>query len=377
MLKIVHLITGLGLGGAENQLSQLVMHSDSNRFKHIIISMQDLGQWGPKLLQQGFTVYTLNMRRSSISISGLYRLYKILRQEKPNILQTWLYHADLLGVLVGKFLRFPKIVWNIRCSDMQLKNYSRLTSLVIQLCSYISFLPKAVIVNSHAGQKAHQALGYQVKRWINIPNGFKTDYFKPDILSRDRMRSNLKIAQKTLLVGMVARFDPMKDHIGFLAAAKKVLEKFKNVQWVLAGTGVDNQNETLIKEVNNLGLASHIHLLGPQTNMPELLNGLDLLVLPSAFGEGFPNILGEAMSCGVPCVASHVGDSAIIIGDTGEVVKPSEPNDLAKAIADILELDVAERKRLGELARKRIVENYHFLNIIKHYETIYEELCAE
>jgi glycosyltransferase involved in cell wall biosynthesis len=377
MNKIVHLITSLGLGGAENQLCQLVMHSNSTRFKHIVISMQDLGQHGSQLQQQGITVYCLNMRRSSVSIPGFFRLAKILQNEKPDILQTWLYHADLLGLLVGKFLGFQKIIWNIRCSDMQLKHYSRLTSLVIRLCSALSFLPKAVIVNSHAGQKAHQSLGYRVKNWINIPNGFKTEYFKPDLVTRSTMRESLGVHKNTLLIAMIARFDPMKDHASFLVAAKSLLRKFKDIQLLLVGAGLDNSNETLIKQITSLDLSAHIHLLGPQRDMPKILSALDLLVLPSAFGEGFPNILGEAMACGIPCVATNVGDSAIIIGDTGAIAKPSDSGNLAMAMAEILQLDKIERQRLGALARQRIIDHYHFPKIIQQYEITYEKLCAE
>ncbi len=377
MIKVVHLITGLGIGGAENQLSQFVMHSSPLRFKHVVISIQDLGQQGPQLLQKGITVHTLNMRRNSISIAGFYRLYKILQKERPHILQTWLYHADLAGILMGKLLKIPKIIWNIRCSNMDLTQYSRLTTVVIKLCAFISFLPKAVIVNSKAGQKTHEALGYRVKNWINIPNGFKTDYFKPDQSARIRIRSSLKIQSKTLLIGMIARFDPMKNHFGFLAAAQKILNQVPNAQFMLVGTDLDTSNDILMQKIKSLGLASHVYLLGAQKDIPAILNALDLLVLPSAFGEGFPNVLGEAMACCVPCVASRVGDSELIIGDTGIVVKPSDPDALAKAMSEILKLDAGERQHLGKLARQRIIENYDFPYMIKQYETVYENLCAE
>lgn len=377
MIKIIHLITGLGLGGAENQLAQLVRHSDPSRCEHIIISMQDTGIYGAKLREQGIKLYTLGMRRGSISIIACYRLIKILQQEKPDLLQTWLYHADLLGLLVGKFLGFSNIIWNIRCSNMDLKHYSRLTSLVIKFCSFFSFIPKAVIVNSSAGQVAHEALGYRVKNWIKIPNGFNTDHYKPDPAKRIRLRDQLTIQNSSLLVGMIARYDPMKDHVTFLQAVKKMLPKFNDIQFVLVGEGINKSNKPLMEKIVSLELESYIHLLGARQDIPDILNALDVLVLPSAFGEGFPNILGEAMASGIPCIASRVGDSAAIIDNTGIVVQPSNPEQLANAIEALLQLDKIERQRLGELARSRIIENYQFSKVIKKYETIYEELCAE
>lgn len=379
MIKIVHLITGLGMGGAEKQLFQLVTYSDPLRFKHIIISMMDKGVLGDKMIEKGITVHTLNMVRGRVSIMGFLRLIKILKKERPQILQTWLYHADLLGLLVGKIFNIPKIVWNIRCSNMDTQHYAWLTSLVIKLCAVCSRFPNKLVVNSNAGKEAHERLGYDANKWINIPNGFMTEHLRPDPTMRNLLRKELNLSEEDILIGMIARFDPMKDHISFLRAAKKLSSSDSNdnhkIHFILIGTNVDNHNVQLISEIKKLGLQDSVHLLGKKDNVVEYLNALDIKVLSSAYGEGFPNVLGEAMACGVPCVATDVGDSAIIIGETGKIVPPNDSNQLAVAITELLKLGKEKRQALGVLARERIVQRYHIQTLINQYDSLYQSLC--
>jgi len=374
MIKIVHLITGLGLGGAENQLVHFVTESDPSRFKHIVISMQDNGRLGTKLLAHGISVYTLNMQRGIPSIEACWSLMKILRFEDPHILQTWLYHADLLGLLIGKMLRVPKIIWNLRCSNMNTDHYSWLTSFVIKACSRLSGFPDAVIVNSTAGKQTHQRLGYRVQHWLTIPNGFNTEYFKPDQKARGQIRSILKIDEEVPILGMIARFDPMKDHDSFLLSINKLRNRIQHFRVILLGTDIDKKNTKLMAKIKELKLEDYILLLGPRQDMPEVMNALDILVLTSAFGEGFSNVLGEAMACGIVCVATDVGDSAEIIGTMGKIVPPKSPEILAQALEEFIVLDKQKKSILGQQARQSIIDRYHVSMMIKKYESAYEAL---
>jgi len=375
MIKVVHLITGLGPGGAENQLTQLVTLSDTTRFKHVVISMQDKGRWGSKIEAQGIPVYTLDMKIRWIACIKLFRLLKILKQEKPDILQTWLYHADGIGLLMGKLLGIRRIIWNIRCANLDLKRYSRMTAYMIKLCCYLSGFPTAVIVNSKMGQKIHDSLGYRVKQWSWIPNGFHTERFKPDPNMRRMIRQSFQISEDHILIGMIARYDPMKDHASFLLAARSILNRFPNVRFMLVGWGVDATNTQLMQDIKQQALEDSVFLLGVRTDIPALLTSLDLCVL-SSFAEGFPNVLGEAMATGVPCVATDVGDCHLIVGATGKIVQPSNVPALAGAVGELLELDTSTRRQLGDLARERIKTFYCISEVVRQYESLYEAYCG-
>jgi len=377
MIKIIHLISGLGIGGAEKQLSQLVALSNPAEFKHIVVSMQDLGKMGPNLVEKNIVLYTLNMKRGRISLLGILKLIKILFKERPYILQTWLYHADLLGLLVGKLLRTPKIIWNVRCSNMDVKYYSKLTALVVKLCCWFSSFPTAIIVNSKAGEALHKnTLGYKAKHWEWIPNGFQIDYYKPDLHARKLFRKELALTDENALLGMVARWDPMKDPFTFLRTAKELIQKFPKARFVFVGHGMDSANLELNTEIKRLGLEKFVYILGVQQNIPRILNALDLLVLPSAFGEGFPNILGEAMACGVLCVATNVGDAALIIEETGKIVEHSNVSQLSEALEAMLVLDPGSRRELQTLARQKIINTFESSTIVKKYETFYRTLLG-
>jgi len=374
LIKIAHIITDLDVGGAEMMLYKLLSHMDQQRFMNMVISLKPMGPLGAKIRSLGIPVFDLGMRRGIITPMGFLRLVKLVLSWKPTIIQTWLYHADLIGFLVAKVTRTGKVVWNIRCSNMDLRHYPRLTGWTVKFCAMLSPFPEIVITNSYSAKKYHKGLGYNPKKFVVIPNGFDVDIFSPETEAKGRLRSELRVEKDSILVGLVARFDPMKDHRTFLKAAGKIVERASHVHFVLAGDGIEYNNKELSPLIDEPALRSHVHLLGQRDDMSAIAAALDI-ACSSSYGEGFSNAIGEAMACGVPCVVTDVGDSARIVGETGKVVPPKTPDALANAIIELLELPFEERQELGKAARERIRKYYSLDKIVKDYEKVYSRIA--
>ncbi len=372
-VRVTHLITDLDVGGAERMLAKLVAGTDPARVRHAVISLLPPGSTAAEIAAAGCPVASLDMRRGRLAPGALIRLVGLLRADRPDVLQSWLYHADLMGTIAGRIARVPTIAWNLRCSDMDLSLYPRSTTLVVRALALLSRLPDVVIANSEAGRAAHKALGYRPRRWEIIPNGFDIGLFRPDLGARGSLRAELGLAPDTKLIGMLARFDPMKDHATFLAAAARLAHANAGVHFVLAGRGIEPANVALAGEP---ALAGRLHLLGERADSARILAALDLATLSSAFGEGCPNVVGEAMACEVPCVATDVGDAARMIGETGRVVPPRDPAALAAAWAETLALSATDRAALGAAARSRIAEGYSLAAVRERYTALYEGLAG-
>ena len=363
-MKIVHLITGLGLGGAERQLKALVSGKpQESSLQHIVISLKDEGVMGRQLRDEGIQLYCLNLHKSMV---GVGRLYKILRHEKPDVLQTWLYHADLMGLIIGKLARVRRIVWNIRCSNMDLSQYSKLTTFVVKTLKALSGFPNAVVTNSQSGQDFHTKLGYAPRQWVQIANGIDTDLFQPNPILRKMLRRALNIPEDAIVVGMLGRVDPMKDHPTFLKAMKTLSQLDNNLYCVLAGKGT--------KEATWPIIPSNLRRLGLWENAPEFLNSLDMMVLSSSFGEGFPNVVGEAMACEIPTITTDVGDAAAIVHTSEQIVPPGDVEGLTLALRRLLALSSAQRKAIGQKSRERILNSYSVPIMRQKYETFYQAL---
>jgi len=371
-LRVVHLITGLEAGGAERMLTRVATGSDRDRFASLVISMTAGGPIEGILRRAGIRVETLGMPRGRADPRGILRLLRILREWRPHLLQTWLYHADLFGLSVRLLGHAPRLLWNIRCTESV---GAATLSRVLGRCSA---MPDGAVVNSLAGQRFHELrLGYHPKRWEYIPNGFDTREFRPSERARCRLSGELGIVKTTTVIGMAARYHPMKDHANFLAAAARLAQRRDDVVFVLAGAGITPDNRALISAVGKHGLLQRVRLLGERSEISAVYPGFDLATLSSAFGEGCPNTLGEAMACGVPCVATDSGDSSQLLGDTGLVVRPRDPEALAMAWEWFVKMASAERREFGRRARERIVRDYDIDVIIRRYEALYAEIVQE
>jgi glycosyltransferase involved in cell wall biosynthesis len=374
-IKIVHLITGLQVGGAEIMLYKLLSRMDPGCFHNIVVCMTDGGQVAEWIRKLGIEVYALGMRRGRPSLAAALHLVRLLGRERPAILQTWLYHADLLGLLTARLAGCPRVVWNIRSSTLEMYGHKRLLRCTIRTCARLSRHPDAIVVNSVAGRRDHRRIGYHPRAWVLIPNGFDTERFRPDPAARC-LRSEIGLNSHTFLIGLVARFDPLKDHATFLKAATLFHRCHPEVHFVLAGREVDPGNPVITRLVAEGKLTGAVHLLGERRDVPRLTAGLDVATSCSV-SEGFPNSVGEAMASAVPCVVTDVGDSALLVGDTGLVVPPGQPDKLAEAWMRIVRLEPAERQRLGGAARQRILSTFGLDAISRRYQDLYKELVVQ
>lgn len=368
MIHIAHIITSLDRGGAETNMAQLVVRMDRRHFRNTVIVLTARGPLAEPIDAAGISIHYLNMRRGFPNPLGLLRLVLLLRKLQPDVIQTWLYHADLLGLIAAGLAGNPPVAWNLRCSNMDFSQYGPLTRWTVKILSKFSGLPKAVVSNSQSGLQQHTVLGYRPRRWELIPNGFDCEHLHPDTEARRRLCREFGFEESTILIGHVARFDPMKDHKGFLSAARRILDARPEARFIVVGKNTERLSDLVA--ARNLTAATR--LLGERGDMATLMPGFDLLCLSSAFGEGFPTVLGEAMACGVPCLSTDVGDAAKIIGDCGRIVPASDPAALAQAVIEMI--GSGQLDELGRASRQRIADLYSMPRIVGQYENLYQEL---
>ncbi|NLU50541.1 MAG: glycosyltransferase [Syntrophomonadaceae bacterium] len=374
--RIIHIITGLNTGGAEMMLYKLLHGMDKDKFQCQVISLTDIGPVGQRIQALGVPVRALGMRRGFPNPWAMLKLVSWLRHDSPHIVQTWMYHADLVGGMAARLAGGIPVVWNIRQSNLDAGNSKRTTIWTVRTCAKLSkSLPARIICCSEASKRVHIGLGYSANKMIVIPNGFNLLEFRPDPAQRLSVRQELGIPDDALLIGLVARFAPQKDHHNFIQAAAVLHVKFPDAHFLLCGDGVTWENPQLVGWIEKAGLRECCHLLGRRDDMARVTAAFDI-ASSSSYSEGFPNIVGEAMACGVPCVVTDVGDSALIVGDTGKVVPPRNPLALAEAWADLIEAGPDMRSRLGSAARRRIQENFSLPVVVGKYEALYEEIIA-
>jgi glycosyltransferase involved in cell wall biosynthesis len=356
-------------------LTKLVRHLDRSRFASTVVSMTDRGVMGDVIEQGGTEVLTLGVRRGVPDPRALFRLRSLLRQRQPDVVQSWMYHADVLSALACRNTGIP-VLWNVRCSEVERRDYSIISGLTIRAAARLSHLPSGVVVNSMAGRDYHHRIGFRPRAWHFIPNGFDLERFRPNPDFRREVRRELGLADDTPLVGMLARFDPMKDHANFFEAAAAVARQTP-AHFLLAGEGVTDLNPDLLRLRANPDLAGRVHLLGYRRDVETVLAALDVHVLSSAYGEGFPNVIGEAMACGVTCVTTSVGDAAEIVGADGFVVPRRDAAALVRAIMSAVTLSPSERLVRGRSARERIQRQFSMAAIISKYENLYASVARK
>jgi glycosyltransferase involved in cell wall biosynthesis len=362
LLKITHVITSLDNGGAEGVLYRLVAH-DCGRHVHSVVSLMDMGRYGELLTRRGIQVYTLGMSRGRVRLSGLLKMAKLMRQLEPDVVQTWMYHADLLGGVCARVLRVGRIVWGIR-GPFNRRRTSLSTRMVVWLCARLSYLiPNVIVANSEHALKAHVDVGYRRDRFLCIPNGYFPVKAPERGEASDRVfRQSVGVDESAVLLGMIARFDIYKDHAMLFRALKRLQESTLNCVCVLIGPGMDWDNGSLTRLIADQGLDSGVlRLLGARDDVVEVMRALDLHLLSSA-AESFPNVLAEAMMVGTPCVTTDVGDAAMIVGDTGWIVPPGDDEAFANAIHAATR-EMRDNSRWAERrarSRERITNQFGF-----------------
>lgn len=363
---VVHLITTLTQGGAERVLSQVVPRpDDAPDERHVVVPLVDGGMFADELRSAGVEVRGLGMRPGRDVVRGTLRLASLLRELRPTMVVAWMYHACLLAMLARPLAgaaRRTRMVWVLRQSLHAPQDLSPHARTIVRILARASHAPEAIAINTRTGRDHHAAAGYRPRRWIDLPNGCDTDRFRPDDADRRAVRRELDIPDGTTAVMFVGRDHPQKRLDTLIAALPRVRTDAP-LTLVMVGSGTEQRSGT-DGAVRRIGL-------GDRRVVERLLRGADLLVLPSRT-EGTPNAVIEAMATGVPCVVTAVGDSAELVGPTGEVVPPDAEQELVDAIDRMVALDGTERARLGELARERAIERHALSVAQERYRALWE-----
>lgn len=368
----MHVITGLNSGGgAEMMLLRLLSSPSWAGTQHRVVSLMDPGPMKKNFKHFGIPCTGLGMTRGRISASGSWRLRDLFASARPDIVQGWMYHANLIAGLAARFTRIQRVFWGVHHANLCPSLNKRSTLLIAKACAPLSkLIPNKTIFCSHAAARVHWGCGYSEKRSVVIPNGFETEQFCPSTQARTELRRELGVEDGAILIGLVARFDILKDHATFCRAAA-LLSRHTSVHFVLAGSDISSSNSELVSWLRAAGVERRTHLLGVRTDMPQLYAALDVVTLSSC-GEAFPNVIGEAMSSGVPCVVTDVGDCAFIVGETGIVVPPKDPVRLAEGWLRLINEGRGQRQARGALARQRILDRFSMNIVAAQYRDLYE-----
>lgn len=369
-MRVMFVVTGLLVGGAEMALFNLLARMDRQRYELHVISLAGAGPVGDRILALGVAVTVLDFRRRPLASS--LALLRVMRRWHPDIVQTWMYHGDVIGGVAARLAGVGTIVWSIHNTLLDAAAPVSTRAMVWLGARLSALVPAAVVSCSRMGKDVHQAIGYAPDRFRIIGNGVDLNVFKPDPGARTAVRAELTLPVDARIVLHVARFHPQKDHATLLRAACETLQQSSDVWFVLAGKGVDRTNPALVE------VAAHkrFRLLGLRHDTPRLMAAADVLVL-SSMAEAFPVVLAEAMACGTPCVATEAGDSRLIVGRLGATVPIGDASALAGAMTRVLGLSDDATERLRNDTRQYAQRTFDICGVARQYEALYEELWAK
>lgn len=376
-IRIAFVITSLSTGGAQMMLFKLLSLLNRQVFEPSVICLTVLTPLTPlaeNFRDNGVQVESLGLSPGCPDPRGIFRLSSRLREMRPHIVQTWMYHADLVGGLAAFLAGRLPVIWNIRHSALNPATDKRSTLLTARLCARLSrSIPRRIVCCAESAKDFHVTLGYASDKFDIIPNGFDLAAFHPNAAARRQVRDELGLLPGDFVVGLAARFHPHKDHRNFILAAGLFVARLPQSRFILCGDGVDKNNKELVAWIKEVGVTKNFILLGKRTDMPSVTAAFDVASSTSVT-EAFSNTIGEAMACGVPCAVTNVGDSATIVGEAGLVVPPGDPVDMAKAWEKLFYLGSEGRAKLGQSARARIIENFSLESVVQRYESLYQEV---
>lgn len=377
MIKVMHIITTLGPAGAETMLCRIASGMDATRFENEVVSLTGILDLAESMQAIGVRVRTLGMKKSVPNPLLVLRLAQWIRESKPDVIHTWMYHANLVGALAARLAGDVPVVWGIHHSAPDPRVDKRRTVLVNRICALMSRkFPARIVCCSEASLRFHKELGYDAEKLELVPNGVDPEQFRPDPIARLSVREELGIPADALLIGMAARFHPQKDHRNFFRAAERLHKQMPEIHFLLCGLNITWQNSQLAGWVEAAGLGNCCHLLGVRRDVARLFAAMDIATTSSVCGEAFPVVVAEAMASRTPCVVTDVGDSALIVDKTGSAVAPGDPYALAEAWRKLIEAGPAERQNLGMAARRRVQQHFALPVIVERHQAIYAQVAA-
>jgi glycosyltransferase involved in cell wall biosynthesis len=311
------------------------------------------------------------MPKGRVTARGLLRLWRLLRQQPYSAVQTWMYHADVIGGVCARLAGQRQLLWNVRNSTLQVGASSRMTMWLVKVCALLSaWVPRTIVSCAQQATQVHVQQGYCARKFVHIPNGFDLQRFEHDTQGRQQLRADWGVPTDAVVLGMVGRFDPQKDHHMLLRAFAQVHSQHPQTLLVLAGRGLDAQNDALSAWIQDLGLQEAVRLLGPRTDVPKVMSALDVHVLSSRYGEAFPNVLAEAMACRTPCITTDVGDASSVVSHTGWVVPPQDEPAMVQAMlgaVDELNHSPTRWEQRRQSCRSRVMAEFDLATMVKRY----------
>ncbi|KGP74564.1 glycosyltransferase [Pontibacillus yanchengensis] len=363
-INITHVISGLDKGGAETMLFKLLNNINLDKYNITVISLTGKGFYGEKIENLGIPVFTLDLQKKLLFPFEIFRAYKITK--KADLIQSWMYHADLFSVFLAKFFRKKVLFWGIRHNNTDFKENKFTTVLIVKINKMLSKIPNKIISCSENGMREHINIGYNANNFLVIPNGF----YLPDLNAFNKSEKNMLDPKITKIIH-VGRWNKLKDYSNLLSSLKYVMDKGYSFELTLCGKDIDSNNTELLKMIESNKLSDRVKLLGRRNDVLHLMQSSDVLVSSSS-GEGFSNVIGEAMACETPCIVTDVGDSSYIVNNEEYTVPPKDYVSLGNAIINFINKSSYEVKNDGKLARQRVLEKFEISKVVEDFEKLYD-----
>lgn len=375
--RVLFVTRSLERGGAERQLVILAAELRRSGWEIAIVCFYSGGAFQAELERAGVRVIDLRKRGRWDTLGFLWRLLRAYRAFNPDIVHGYMHVANMLALLARFTSRRTCVVWGVRSSNVEWQRYNMLMRPTFWLSCKLARYTDCIIANSQSGADYHVVRGYPRSRMFVIPNGIDTGRFHFDPAGRDRLRAEWGISRNEVLVGIVARFDPMKDHLTFLKAAAVLAGRNSHWRFACVGEGPASYTDKLRVQARKLGLDRRLIFTGERDDMPAVYSAFDIACSSSSWGEGFPNVVAEAMACERPCVVTDVGDSARVVADCGAVVPPKDTEALAEAIERTWgsTRSVAGRSQLGTASRARVLWEFGVNSLVANSSAVLLRTC--
>ena len=371
---VLHVISGLAVGGAEMALYRLILEFRGSEYTHTVIALTPEGGMYARFIESGIRLIVLDVRRSPVS--HFLRLCRLVRTLRPDIVQTWLYHADFLGGLAARLAGNRNVIWGIRTTDVD-GGCARTTGLVRQICASLSrWVPHTIVCVAEAARRSHSLVGYDAARMVVVGNGFDLSMLTASQGQRNQLRAQCGFDTDDMVLGTLGRFNLDKDHANFIKAAGQLAKRHESLRFLMIGKNLDSDNNDLMRWIDDTGYPDRFVLLGERVDVSVCLAAMDIFCLSSRT-EAFPNVVGEAMAMGLPCVATDVGDVAGLMADTGVLVPRENPDALARGVTGLISLGRDYCQQLGQRAKARIHATFTMACARQRFETIYDSVLKE